>query len=49
MSFCTTIEIHDFILHPEYQVIEGHVINDIGLVVLKDPFEVGFELNNCCS
>ena len=49
MSFCITIGIQGFIQHPGYQVIEKHVINDIGLVVLKDSFEVGFEVNNCCS
>ena len=47
LSFCITIGIKDLIQHPRYQKV-GVGFNDDGLTVLKDPFEVGFEVNNCC-
>lgn len=42
-SFCIHIEIEEFIQHPDYEGKRDHKNDDdIGLVVVKSPFKVGF-------
>ena len=44
-SFCIHIEIEEFIQHPDYEGKRGDKKDDdIGLVVLKSPFKVGFKI-----